>query len=204
VSAIVTSDATVAALDGEICDSDPAACLVKWRLIDWSSTMGRQCARSGAKKIRRRVDASQGAAGIVRETGRVVKKFPTVFIVDNRSAVSKSLEEIIKKRGFPVQCFNSAAEFIAEQEPNQVGCVLVDPMAAADGDAVLRWLHESGSLFSIVLISGLVDSSSQAAKQDPLAPIVEKPHQVAALLTMVGDGLAGSISRKVIRERTRG
>jgi hypothetical protein len=77
-------------------------------------------------------------------------------------------------------------------------------MASADGDAVLRWLHESGSLLSIALISGLVDSSATATNQDPLAPIVEKPHQVAALLTMVGDGLAGSISRKVIRERTRG
>ena len=142
--------------------------------------------------------------GIVGDTGCVVKKFPTVFIVDNRPAVSKTLEEIIRKRGFLVECFNSAAEFIAQQQPDQVGCVLVDPLADPDGDAVLRWIHESGSLFSVILTSGFIDSSDFLPKQGQSAPIAEEPHKVSTLLTMVADGLAGSISRKVIQERTRG
>jgi two-component system response regulator TtrR len=140
---------------------------------------------------------------IVRETGRVVKP-PTVFIVDDRSDVLELLEEVIKKRGFPVQCFTSAAGFIAELERNQVGCVLVDPLAGTGGDQVLRWLHDSGSLLAIVLISGLIYSSAFTSKPNLSAPIVEKPYEISALLTMVADGLAGSISRKVIRERTRG
>jgi FixJ family two-component response regulator len=133
-----------------------------------------------------------------------VKLFPTVFIVDNRATVSSWLENIIKKRGFPVRCFGSAAEFIAELKPNQAGCVLVDPLAGIEGDVVLRWLHESESLLSIVLFSGLSCSSAVIPKLNPSAPIVEKPYEISALLTMVADGLDGSISRNFIRKRTRG
>ena len=69
---------------------------------------------------------------------------------------------------------------------------------------MLRWLHESGSLLSVALISGLMESAGSASSEGPSAPIVLEPHEVSALLTMVTDGLAGSISRHVIRDRTRG
>jgi DNA-binding NtrC family response regulator len=128
-----------------------------------------------------------------------VKKPPTVFIVDNRSAVLNSLETTIKSHGFHVQCYNTAAQFIAEQDSDQAGCVLVDPLMAAEGGKVLHWLHGSKSHLAIVLISGLLESYAVPSE----APLAQQPHEISALLTMVADGLTGSLSRQAIRERSR-
>jgi FixJ family two-component response regulator len=159
---------------------------------------------SGATRGGKGADEGPGAARIVRETGTDVKKPPTVFIVDDRSPVLRSLEAVIKKHGFPVQCHTSAEDFIANQDPDQVGCVLVDPLRAIDGDVVLRWLHDSGSQLAIALISGLINSPDSTAQDDASNPILDKPYEISALLTMVADGLSGSLSRNVIRERSRG
>jgi hypothetical protein len=93
-------------------------------------------------------DVSQRATPIVPETATDVKKSPTVFIVDNRPAVLNLLEAAVKRHDLPVQCYSSAAQFIADQDLNQVGCVLIDPLIAVQGDVVLRWLHASGRLLS--------------------------------------------------------
>ena len=127
---------------------------------------------------------------------------PTVFIVDDRHDVLSRLKMVLQSHGHTVRCKDSASEFIAEQDPNQAGCVLIDPLMDTSGSTVLRWLHESSSLLSIVLISGLVDSADFIRGTN--APrIAEKPYEISALLTMVADGIAGSLSRKVIRDRGR-
>ena len=133
-----------------------------------------------------------------------MKKPSTAFIVDNRPTILSSMETTLKSHGFSVRCYNSATAFIPEQDSNQAGCVLVDPLRSTDVDMVLRWLHESGSLLSIVLISGLVESLSSVLNWSPSAPILQRPHGISALLLMVADGLAGSVSRQVIRERSQG
>ena len=127
---------------------------------------------------------------------------PTVFIVDDRFTVLNDLKVILQAYGHSVRCIGSASEFIAEQDPNQAGCVLIDPLMDTSGSTVLRWLHESGSLLSIVLVSGLIDAADFI--RDSNAPrIAKKPYEVSALLTMVADGIAGSLSRKVVRDRSR-
>ena len=142
------------------------------------------------------------ATGIVCQIGSNVKQSPTVFIVDDRPPVLESLKAIFKLHGYTVECFASSAEFIADQGPNQAGCVLVDPLMNPSGHTVLRWLHKSDSLLSIVLISGLIDCADHV-RQASVPRIAESPYEVSALLTMVADGLAGSLSRKAIRDRGR-
>ena len=149
-------------------------------------------------------DISQRATPIVPETATDVKKPPTVFILDNRPAVVNLLEAVFKSNDLPAQCYSSAKQFIADQDLNRVGCVLIDLLIAIQGDSVLRWLHESGSLLSVVLISGLIGASTSVLVESPSVPVVLKPHEEFALMTMVTDGLAGSISRQVIRERNGG
>lgn len=122
----------------------------------------------------------------------------TVFIVDNRPAILSTLEAAVKTHGFLVQCYSSAAQFFAQQDSKRVGCVLIDPLID-QGGVVLRWLHEADSLLSVVLISGLIRSISQGEHRPPAA-VELRPHEASALVTMVTDGLAGSISRQVIRE----
>jgi hypothetical protein len=142
--------------------------------------------------------ASQRANHILPDTGPPVKQPPTVFIVDNRPAILSSLEEAVNVHGFLVECHSSAAQFFAQQDSSRVGCVLIDPLTE-QGGVVLRWLHEADSLLSVVLISGLIRSISQG-EHSPSAAVELRPHEASALVTMVTDGLAGSISRQVIRE----
>jgi hypothetical protein len=159
--------------------------------------------RFAVTKVGGRADASQPASHIVLETGRVVKKPPTVFIVEDRPEIANLIETTLKEQFFWVECYPSAVQFIADQELNHVGCVLVDPLFGIQGDAVLRWLHNSKSPLSIVLISGLINSPNSGPKGDAAPPAALSTHAVSALLTMVTDGLAGSLTRQVIRERSR-
>jgi FixJ family two-component response regulator len=131
-----------------------------------------------------------------------VKKPPTVFIVDDRPAITNLFETTLKEQFFWVECYPSAAQFIADQQLNHVGCVLVDLLSATQGDVVLSWLHKSKSPLSIVLISGFTGSPNSGQKTNESFPTALKPHEISALLTMVTDGLAGSLTRQVIRERS--
>jgi DNA-binding NtrC family response regulator len=126
-----------------------------------------------------------------------VKQSPTVFIINDRQQILESLEAIFILHGYTVECFGSSAEFIGSQRPNETGCVIVDPQMNPDGRAVLQWLYKSDSLLSAVLISGLSDNTGAGGPSQ----IGDAPYEVWTLLTMVADGLAGSLSRKFIRDR---
>ena len=89
--------------------------------------------RSCATREGSGADISQRATPIVPETATDVKKPPTVFIVDNRPAVLNLLEAVVKSNDLPVQCYSSAAQFIADQDLNRVGCVLIDPLIRCPG-----------------------------------------------------------------------
>jgi len=146
---------------------------------------------------------ADGPPPILCETGRPVKQPPTVFIIDDDPAVANSLSTVLKAHGYMVECFTSAKEFIAEQDPTQVGCVLVDLLAQKKRSSeLLIWLHESGSLLSLVIISGL-DAAELIRHEKAAVAFVEKPYEVSALLTMVADGVAGSLSRHAVRDRSR-
>ena len=106
-----------------------------------------------------------------------MKLSPTVFVVDDRPQILESLKAIFMLHGYTVECFASSAEFIADQGPNQAGCVVVDPLMNPSGHTVLRWLHKSDSLLSIVLISGLIDCTDHA-RQASVPRIAESPYEV--------------------------
>jgi FixJ family two-component response regulator len=148
-------------------------------------------------------DLCQRVTRIVCEIGRYVKQPPTIFIIDDDSSVRSSLAVVLQVHGYAVQCFESAVEFLAEQDPSHVGCILIDLLTQkASGAQLLMWLHESGSLLSLAIISGL-DAADLVRKEYDSFAVVEKPYQLSALLTMVADGVAGSLSRHAVRDRSR-
>jgi FixJ family two-component response regulator len=51
---------------------------------------------------------------------------PTVFIVDDEASVRKALCRLLDSAGFATASFASAAEFLAEHDPAQPGCLLLD------------------------------------------------------------------------------
>jgi FixJ family two-component response regulator len=132
-----------------------------------------------------------------------VKHLPKVFVVDDDPAVLKSLEAVLSEQGYAVSCFTSAREFMAQHHPIEVGCILVDlMMPGVSGSDLLRWLQESGSLLSVVITSGLLDSTDGLQPDKPHVQLLEKPYEVSMLLTMVEDGIAGSLRRRAGRGRS--
>lgn len=126
-----------------------------------------------------------------------VKHLPKVFVVDDDAAILASVEALLSEQDYAVKCFLSAEEFLAQHHPTEVGCVLVDLlMPGMSGGELLKHLQESGSLLSVVIISGLVESAPTAELESPFVPLLEKPYEVSTLLKMVEDGIAGSVRRR--------
>jgi FixJ family two-component response regulator len=130
-----------------------------------------------------------------------VKHLPKVFLIDDDSNLLKPLEDTLARQGYDVRYFSSALEFMAQHHPTQVGCVLIDMlMPGMSGSDVLRFLQESRSLLSVVIISGLIDPIAFGEQSKSVA-LLEKPFELSTLLTMIEDGIAGSFRRRAERRR---
>jgi FixJ family two-component response regulator len=138
---------------------------------------------------------------IVQYAGPQVKHLSKVFIIDEDPAVRASLDSIFTVQGYNVRCFQSAEAFLAQHHPTQVGCVLVDLSAPLmGGSELLRQLQESGSLLSVIITSGLIEAAALGKDAKASVPLLIKPYEVSTLLTMVEDGIAGSVRRRAKRK----
>jgi len=142
---------------------------------------------------------------IIPQLGGKVKQVAKVFIVDDDAEVLKSLEVVLTSHGYTPKCFNSAEKFLAHHHPSQVGCVLIDLlMPGIDGGELLRRLQESGSLLSVVVISGWIDTPLLDPHKQTPVPTLEKPYEISTLLQMIEDGVAGSIRRRATLQNRQG
>ena len=80
---------------------------------------------------------------------------PTVFIVDDDVAFLRSVSRLLRAVGFQVVIHNSAAEFLAELQPDTQGCVITDlRMPDMDGMALQEALRKAGSPLPLVFLTG--------------------------------------------------
>jgi len=92
---------------------------------------------------------------------------PTVFVVDDYAPVRKSIARLLHAAGFAVAAFASAEEFLAQYDPQVVGCLVLDvAMPALDGLQLQHILATAGSLLPIIFLTGTSDipKSVQAMK----------------------------------------
>ena len=68
------------------------------------------------------------------------------------------------------------------------------------GSELLRHLQESGSLLSVVIISGLIDATVSDKHENLPVKSLALPYKVQTFLTMVEDAVAGSIRRRAERK----
>jgi FixJ family two-component response regulator len=134
-----------------------------------------------------------------------VKHLPKVFAVDHDSAVLDAIATFLTGYGYDVRCYSSAKEFLAQHHPTEVGCVLVDlSMRDMGGSEMLRHLQDTGSLLSVIITTGLFQSTKSSSPDDIGLLRQETPYKLATLLRMVEDGVAGSIRRRAERKRGKG
>jgi two-component system response regulator FixJ len=54
------------------------------------------------------------------------RDIPVIYIVDDEESVRKGLSRLMRSAGMPCRDFASAEQFLAEMDPQQAGCVLLD------------------------------------------------------------------------------
>jgi FixJ family two-component response regulator len=80
---------------------------------------------------------------------------PTVFVVDDDSAVLKSLTRLLRSAGLTVATFSSPAEFRRFHDPMLPGCLVLDvAMPGINGLELQQALRADGQDRSIVFLTG--------------------------------------------------
>ena len=134
-----------------------------------------------------------------------MKHLPKVFVIDHDANMLASLEALLTTEGYSVRCFMTAEGFYAQHHPTEVGCLVVDLMISGmGGSELLRRLQDSGSVLSVVVITGLFSPAVASRTGKLPVKLLERPYEVATLLKVVEDGIAGSIQRRAIQMKSGG
>src|SRR6266550_1232355 len=92
---------------------------------------------------------------------------PTVLIVDDYAPVRRSISRLLRAAGFAVAAFASADEFLAQFDPQIMGCLVLDvAMPTLNGLELQDILAKAGSVLPIIFLTGTADipKSVQAMK----------------------------------------
>ena len=83
---------------------------------------------------------------------------PTVFVVDDYAPVRRSISRLLHTAGFAVAAFASAGEFLAQYDPQTLGCLVLDlAMPTVNGLDLQRILAKAGSHLPIIFLTGQGD-----------------------------------------------
>jgi two-component system response regulator FixJ len=135
---------------------------------------------------------------------------PTVFIVDDDEAIRRSLQLLLKTLGLPSTVRASADEFLANYDPAQPGCLLLDVrMPGMSGMELQQELNRRGAIIPVIFITGHGDvRMAVEAVQQGAFDFLQKPFREQELIDRVQRALARDqelrtqlAEREKIRER---
>jgi len=112
---------------------------------------------------------------------------PTVFVVDDYAPVRRSISRLLHAAGFAVAAFASADEFLAQFDPQTMGCLVLDvAMPALNGLELQNILEKAGSLLPIIFLTGTADiPKSVEAMKHGASDFLTKPVDDEDLLAAV-------------------
>jgi two-component system CheB/CheR fusion protein len=102
---------------------------------------------------------------------------PTIFVVDDDSAVREALRDLLRGDGRTVETYTSSEAFLDAYRPGGEGCLLVDArMPGMGGLALLQRLKGEGSRLASIMITGQGDvPMAVEAMRAGAADFIEKP-----------------------------
>jgi FixJ family two-component response regulator len=129
------------------------------------------------------------------------KENPVVFIVDDDEAICESLRLLIEDIGLEVRTFPGAQQFLAQYEPSQSGCLVLDVrMSGMSGLELQSRLRELGREIPTILITGHADvPMAVEAMKAGAVDFIEKPFRDQVLL----DGIQKAIALDAAIRRRR-
>src|SRR5580692_11731564 len=131
---------------------------------------------------------------------------PTVFIVDDDTAVLDSIAELVTSVGLRAATFRSAQEFRDSFKAGQPGCLVLDVrMAHTSGPALQDELNALGARIPIVFISGHGDIA-MAIKTIKAGAVdfVQKPYHEQQLLDSINEALQRDAEARQVASSSEG
>ena len=131
----------------------------------------------------------------VVDTGNAATSEPSaahVHVVDDDASVRTAIVRLLEAEGYMATGHLSAEAFLAENEPREHGCLVLDfAMPGLDGLALQLALAERGSHMPIIFLTGRADvpMCTQAMKQGAF-DFLTKPVDESVLLAAVQGALA--------------
>lgn len=125
-----------------------------------------------------------------------------VYIVEDDAVVRQSLTAALRGQGYEVVGLGTAAEFFAQADLYEEGCVLVDlTLPGMSGPALQKRLCEVGSTLAVVVITttGDVQAAVQAMELGAVT-VLEKPFDPATLFPWVEKALQRSRGYRARRQ----
>jgi two-component system response regulator FixJ len=112
---------------------------------------------------------------------------PVVYIVDDEASVRKGLNRLMRSAGMPCRDFASAEQFLAELDPRQAGCILLDiTMPHVSGLQLQVELKQRKINLPIIAVSARDDAdTSNQARQLGARFFLRKPVDDQALLDAI-------------------
>jgi len=112
---------------------------------------------------------------------------PVVYIVDDEESVRKGFSLLLRSAGIPFRAFASAEQFLAEMDPEEKGCVLLDiTMPRLNGLQLQKELKQRHLDLPVIAISARDDAeTSRLARQLGAQSFFRKPVDDQALLDAI-------------------
>lgn len=119
---------------------------------------------------------------------------PTIFVVDDDDAIRKGLSLSLKERGFHVESFASAEDFLEAPQPDQPACLILDVrMPRLTGLDLQDELLERGIKLPIIFITGHGDiPMTVRAMRKGAIDFLEKPYELTVLLKRINEAFTAS------------
>ena len=129
---------------------------------------------------------------------------PTIFVVDDDSAVRDALKLLLRSVGQAVETFGSAQEFLDAYSEDRPGCLVLDiRMPGMSGLELQQKLNEKHSILPIIFITGHGDvPMAVEAMQAGAVDFIQKPFRDQDLIDRINQALEkDSSNRAALGER---
>jgi FixJ family two-component response regulator len=128
---------------------------------------------------------------------------PTVFVVDDDRAMRESLSWLLDSVGLRVRSYATATDFLAEHDPAQPGCLVLDVrMPGMSGLDLQAELARRGVELPTIVITGHAEvSMAVRAVKAGAIDFIEKPFSDQLLLDRVRQALEIDLEAREVRRR---
>ena len=116
-----------------------------------------------------------------------MNRHPTVYVVDDDSAVRDALSMLLEQHGFQVAVFDSAEAFLEIAQTDSRGCAIVDlHMGGMDGLELQAEMARRGLVLAVIVLTGHGDiPASVKAIKGGAVDFLTKPVEAEKLIESV-------------------